>query len=40
MLDGLPLGTLSDVWPPVTFGFSSTPRAPGIVAVTTTIEDA
>lgn len=32
------LGELSDVWPPVRFGFSSTPRSPSIVSVTTTIE--
>ena len=36
-LDGRDLGTLADVWPPVRFGFSSTPRRPSIVAVTTTI---
>ena len=33
------LGALADVWPPVRFGFSSTPRSPGIVAVTTTIRE-
>ncbi len=37
-LDGTALGSLADVWPPVRFGFSSTPRTPSIVAVTTTIE--
>ena len=37
-LDGEPIGALADVWPPVTFGFSSTPRTPAIVSVTTTIE--
>ncbi len=31
------LGPLADVDPPVRFGFSSTPRRPSIVAVTTTI---
>lgn len=36
-LDGADLGTLADVWPPVRFGFSSTPRRPAVVAVTTTI---
>ncbi|MGZ4706263.1 MAG: hypothetical protein ACXWCM_15470 [Acidimicrobiales bacterium] len=33
------LGALADVWPPVRFGFSSTPRTPSIVAVTTTIRE-
>ena len=37
-LDGRTLGGLRDVWPPVHFGFSSTPRRPTIVTVTTTIE--
>ena len=36
-LGGDDLGALADVWPPVRFGFSSTPRSPSIVAVTTTI---
>lgn len=36
-LGGDDLGALADVWPPVRFGFSSTPRTPSIVAVTTTI---
>lgn len=36
-LDGHDLGALADVWPPVRFGFSSTPRTPSIVSVTTTI---
>ncbi len=36
-LDGVDLGGLADVWPPVRFGFSSTPRTPSIVDVTTTI---
>lgn len=35
--DGTDLGGLADVWPPVRFGFSSTPRTPSIVEVTTTI---
>ncbi len=33
------LGGLSDVWPPVRFGFSSIPRTPSIVAVTTIVGD-
>jgi hypothetical protein len=37
-LEGVDLGALADVWPPVRFGFSSTPRRPSIVSVTTTIE--
>ena len=36
-LDGVDLGALADVWPPVGFGFGSTPRTPSIVAVRTTI---
>ena len=36
-LAGEDLGALADVWPPVRFGFSSTPRAPSLVRVTTTI---
>ena len=36
-LGGDDLGALADVWPPVHFGFSSTPRTPSVVAVTTTI---
>ncbi len=36
-LDGADLGTLADVWPPVRFGFSSTPRTPSVVSVTTTV---
>ena len=36
-LGGVDLGALADVWPPVRFGFSSTPRTPSIVTVTTTI---
>lgn len=39
VLDGQPLGELADVWPPVNFGFSSTPRTPAIVSVTTTIDE-
>ena len=35
--DGRPLGELADVDPPVRFGFSSTPKRPSIVAVTTTV---
>jgi hypothetical protein len=35
--DGADLGSLADVDPPVRFGFSSTPRRPSIVAVTTTV---
>ncbi len=34
---GEDLGPLADVWPPVRFGFSSTPRRPSVVATTTTI---
>ncbi|CAN5740724.1 hypothetical protein BH10ACT1_BH10ACT1_01240 [soil metagenome] len=36
---GEDLGALADVWPPVRFGFSSTPRTPSMVAVTTTIRE-
>ncbi|QXC60699.1 hypothetical protein KSP35_20630 [Aquihabitans sp. G128] len=39
-LAGDDLGALADVWPPVRFGFSSTPRTPSMVAVTTTIRHA
>ncbi|MBI5087901.1 MAG: hypothetical protein HZB15_03255 [Actinobacteria bacterium] len=39
-LSGADLGPLADVWPPVQFGFSSTPRTPSIVRVTTTIRRA
>lgn len=35
--DGADLGPLADVDPPVRFGFSSTPRRPSIVGVTTTV---
>lgn len=38
-LAGEDLGDLADVWPPVRFGFSSTPRRPSMVAVTTTVQD-
>lgn len=38
-LGGRDLGTLADVWPPVRFGFSTAPRTPSIVAVTTTISE-
>lgn len=31
------LGSLADVWPEPGFGFSSTPRTPGITTVTTTV---
>lgn len=34
---GRELGGLAEVWPPVRFGFSSTPRTPSVAAVTTTI---
>ncbi|MCU1388567.1 MAG: hypothetical protein JWL72_1905 [Ilumatobacteraceae bacterium] len=34
---GADAGALADVWPPVRFGFGSTPRVPMVVAVTTTI---
>ncbi len=34
---GEDLGALTDVWPPVRFGFSSTPRRPCAVEVTTVI---
>ncbi len=35
---GADLGALGDVEPPVRFGFSSTPRRPSIVAITTLVE--
>jgi hypothetical protein len=35
--DGRDLGALADVAPPVRFGFSSAPRRPSVVAVTTTV---
>lgn len=34
---GVDIGALADVEPPVRFGFSSAPRRPSIVAVTTTV---
>lgn len=34
---GADLGTLADVWPPVTFGFSSVPRRPAMTTVVTTV---
>lgn len=37
-LAGRDLGSIADVWPPVNFGFSSTPRRPTSVSVTTTVE--
>ena len=36
-VDGADAGPLADVWPPVRFGFGSTPRVPMVVAVTTMI---
>lgn len=36
-LDGVALGTLTDLLPPVRFGFSSAPPTPAIVAVTTKV---
>jgi hypothetical protein len=36
-LEDRALGELADVWPPVRFGFSSTPRSPSATSVTTTI---
>jgi hypothetical protein len=38
--DGTPLGQLAPVDPPCRFGFSSTPRAPSVTSVVTTIETA
>ncbi|WP_433379171.1 hypothetical protein ACQPZX_13005 [Actinoplanes sp. CA-142083] len=38
VLDGVDLGHLTDVDPPVRFGFGSTPRSPALVRVTTTVE--
>lgn len=35
--DETPLGSLTPVDPPCTFGFSSTPRTPSVAAVTTTV---
>ncbi|SDO54446.1 hypothetical protein SAMN04515671_1279 [Nakamurella panacisegetis] len=36
--DGVDLGSLADVEPPVRFGFGSTPARPSLVRVTTTID--
>jgi hypothetical protein len=36
--DGVDLGHLTEVEPPVRFGFGSTPRFPALVRVTTTVE--
>ncbi|GIM95456.1 hypothetical protein [Paractinoplanes toevensis] len=36
-LDGVDLGPLTDVDPPVRFGFGSTPRSPALARVTTTV---
>jgi hypothetical protein len=36
--DGADLGGLAPVDPPCRFGFSSTPREPGVTTVVTTIE--
>lgn len=36
--DGTPLGSLAPVDPPCRFGFSSTPHAPSVTSVVTTIE--
>jgi hypothetical protein len=38
-LDGRDLGALTEVWPPVRFGFGSAPRRPSVVAVTTTVRE-
>ncbi len=38
VLDGVGLGHLTEVDPPVRFGFGSTPRFPALVRVTTTVE--
>jgi hypothetical protein len=35
---GRPLGHLAPVDPPCRFGFSSTPRSPGVTSVVTTVE--
>ncbi|WP_433832579.1 hypothetical protein ACQP2E_16495 [Actinoplanes sp. CA-015351] len=37
VLDGAGLGHLSDVDPPVRFGFGSTPRSPSLVRITSTV---
>lgn len=36
-VDGEPLGELADIDPPCRFGFSSTPRAPSVTTVVTTV---
>jgi hypothetical protein len=36
--DGRDLGALTPVDPPVTFGFGSTPKAPSVTTITTTID--
>jgi hypothetical protein len=38
VLNGVDLGHLTDVNPPVRFGFGSTPRFPALVRVTTTVQ--
>ncbi|MFI1996572.1 hypothetical protein [Actinoplanes sp. NPDC020271] len=38
VLDGVDLGRLTAIDPPVRFGFGSTPRSPSLVRVTTTVE--
>ncbi|EFE79435.1 hypothetical protein K7395_00590 [Streptomyces filamentosus] len=38
VLDGVSLGTLAPLDPPVAFGFGSAPRSPSLVRVTTTVE--
>jgi hypothetical protein len=38
VLDGAGLGSLTDVRPPVRFGFGSTPPSPALVRITTTVE--
>jgi hypothetical protein len=37
-LDGVSLGSLADVDPPVRFGFGSTPRFPALMRITTTVQ--
>ncbi|CAM5716679.1 hypothetical protein SBADM41S_09484 [Streptomyces badius] len=38
VLDGVGLGALAPLEPPVAFGFGSAPRSPSLVRVTTTVE--
>ncbi|GFN09228.1 hypothetical protein Smic_77840 [Streptomyces microflavus] len=38
VLDGVSLGRLAPLDPPVAFGFGSAPRTPSLVRVTTTVE--